>query len=309
MLRATVRFGMDIEASARVESVPAAQWPRLAPFVFRHNRLEDGRVRCMHSEQGETEAAHLQELAGLAAESAAFWRIASEDGELLGVIGCELDASQARAWLRGPWTEPGPHAGAMAGVLLQTLEAALPAIQRFDAFPHLDEETLNALYRDAGYERMTIHRVMQAMLHEVEASPPDPRIAPTARTDLAHWLPLHHALFPGGYLSDDEIEAALGGGRRLVLTAWLQGRPAGYLVANDEPAMGEIYVDFIGVDPACRGRGLGRSLLLEALRWGRGLNRRHAALTVRQDREEALSLYRRCGLEQVSAGVHWRKDR
>jgi len=228
---------------------------------------------------------------------------------LLGVIGCEVDASQARAWLRGPWTEPVPQAGAMAGALLHALEAALPAIQRFDAFPNLDEETLNALYRDADYQRLAIHRVMQAMLHEAEASPADPRIAPTAPTDLAHWLPLHHELFPGAYLSDDEIEAALGGGRRLVLTAWLQGRPAGYLVANDEAAMDEVYVDFIGVDPACRGHGLGRSLLLEALRWGRGLNRRHAALTVRQDREEALSLYRRCGLEQVSAGVHWRKDR
>jgi ribosomal protein S18 acetylase RimI-like enzyme len=179
-----------------------------------------------------------------------------------------------------------------------------------DAFPNLDEEPLNALYRSGGYQRMAIHRVMQAKLQPaLDASPADPRIARAAPDDLPHWLPLHHALFPSGYLSDGEIEAALDGGRRLVLTASLQGRPAGYLIANDEPAMDEIYVDFIGVDPACRGHGLARALLQEALRWGRGLNRRHAALTVRQDREEALSLYRGCGLEQVSAGVHWRKDR
>jgi ribosomal protein S18 acetylase RimI-like enzyme len=45
------------------------------------------------------------------------------------------------------------------------------------------------------------------------------------------------------------------------------------------------------------------------MRWGEGRGRRRAALTVRQDRAEALSLYRQCGFEHVRAGVHWRNDR
>jgi ribosomal-protein-alanine N-acetyltransferase len=156
-----------------------------------------------------------------------------------------------------------------------------------------------------------VHRVMQAALGDAgTATAADARIRPARPDDLRQWLPLHHGLFPGSYLSDDDIAAALGDdGPRRVLTAWLDGRPAGYLVAKDDATMDELYVDYLGVDPAARGRGLGRSLLLDAMRWAEGRGRRRAALTVRQDRVEALSLYLRCGFQQVRAGVHWRKDR
>lgn len=98
-------------------------------------------------------------------------------------------------------------------------------------------------------------------------------------------------MFPGTQLSDDEIAAAISDGPCLVLTAWLDGRPAGYLVAKDDTRMDELYVDYLGVDPAARGRGPGRALLLDAMRWAEDRGRRRAALTVRQDRAEALSLY------------------
>jgi ribosomal protein S18 acetylase RimI-like enzyme len=303
---------MNVALSRAPERVPPSDWPRLGPFIFRHNRLDDGRVRCLHGDQGDTEAAHVHELAGLQHDAAAFWRVPDEDGQPLGVIGCELDVALARAWIRGPWTEPGDRASPMAGALLRALEAALPEIERFDAFPNLDDAALNALYGAAGYRRMAVHRVMQAVLGAAPpASLPAPsgstRIARAAPADLPLWLPLHHALFPGSYMTDSELDSALRDEQRLVLTAWVQNRPAGYLVANDEAAMDEIYVDFIGVDPASRGQGVGRALLLEALHWGRALGRRHAALTVREDRDGALSLYRQCGFSQVSAGVHWRR--
>ena len=91
---------------------------------------------------------------------------------------------------------------------------------------------------------------------------------PPRPDDLRQWLPLHHGLFPGSYLSDDEITAAISDDPSLVLTAWLDGQPAGYLVAKDDTATDELYVDYLGVDPAFRGRGLGRALLLHAIRWG-----------------------------------------
>lgn len=73
--------------------------------------------------------------------------------------------------------------------------------------------------------------------------------------------------------------------------------------------MDELYVDYLAVDPAARGHGLGRALLRHAMSWGDGRDRRRAALTVWQDRVEAMSLYLQCGFRQASAGVHWRKDR
>lgn len=290
--------------------VPPDEWPVLAAFIFRGNRCADGRVRCLHGDQGDDEHSHVAELAGLPADEAAFWRATGPHGETLGVIGCELDRSQRRAWIRGPWAVPGPSSASLDAALLDTLERELPEVDRLDAFPSEDDEALAALYCASGYRRMDVHRVMQAALgHAVADAVADARIQPARPEDLPRWLPLHHGLFPGSYLSDDEIAAAIGDGPRLVLTAWRDGRPAGYLVAKDDAPMDELYVDFLGVDPAARGRGLGRALLLRAMCWAEGRGRSRAALTVRQDRAEALSLYLQCGFEQVRAGVHWRKDR
>ena len=43
-------------------AIPNSDWPSLAPFLHRHNRRPDGRVHCLHTEQGETEGSHAQEL-------------------------------------------------------------------------------------------------------------------------------------------------------------------------------------------------------------------------------------------------------
>jgi ribosomal protein S18 acetylase RimI-like enzyme len=291
-------------------AVPPADWPGLGAFIFRNNRSADGRVRCLHGEQGDDEQSHVAELAGLPAGEAAFWRIDGPRGETLGTIGCEIDRAQRRAWIRGPWVVAGLSPVSLETALLNTLEGALPEIDRFDAFPSEDDKAPAALFGGAGYRRMDVHRVMQAALVDAgTATAADARVSPARSDDLRQWLPLHHGLFPGAYLSDDEIAAAIGNGPRLVLTARLDGRPAGYLVAKDDTTMDELYVDYLGVDPAARGRGLGRALLRHAMQWGADRGRRRAVLTVRQDRAEALSLYLQCGFHQARAGVHWRKDR
>ena len=291
-------------------AVPPDEWPALGAFIFRSNRTADGRVRCLHGDQGDDEHKHVAELAGLPRGEAAFWRASGSRGETLGVIGCVIDGSQRRAWIRGPWAVPGLSSASLESALLNTLERALPEIDRLDAFPSEDDETLAALYGGAGYRRMGVHRVMQRALGDAgAATAADARIRPARPDDLRQWLPLHHGLFPGSYLSDDEITAAISDDASLVLTAWLDGQPAGYLVAKDDTATDELYVDYLGVDPAFRGRGLGRALLLHAIRWGEDRGRGRSALTVRQDRAEALSLYLQCGFEQARAGVHWRKDR
>lgn len=290
--------------------VPPAGWPALGGFIFRNNRTADGRVRCLHGDQGDDEHRHVAELAALAADEAAFWHATDAAGATIGVIGCTFDGARRRAWLRGPWAAPGLPPMSLEAALLDTLERALPGVRRLDAFPVEQDAPLAALYAGAGYRRMDVHRVMQSVLADGAAeTTTDARVQPAQPADLPGWLPLHHALFPASYLSDDELAAAIGDRTALVLTAWHDGRPAGYLVAKDDATADELYVDYLGVDPAARGRGLGRALLRHAIRWGQGRGRARAALTVRQDRAEALSLYLQCGFQQARAGVHWRKDR
>ncbi len=79
---------------------------------------------------------------------------------------------------------------------------------------------------------------------------------------------LHQALFP----SADIAEADLVRGRQatdcaLFVSTDDDGKLSGYLFVQDAPAEQEAYIDYVGVDAAQRGRGLGRALLDAAARW------------------------------------------
>jgi len=287
-------------------AVPAAHWPRLADALFRFNRAPGGRVHCLHADRGGDVAAHAAELARLSGGEAAFW-VVEAAGAVRAVAGCEFDPAIGRAWLRGPLAEDAQVLSRCGPALLQALEAGLPGLACFDAFPDEADAPLNALYEAAGYRRVDVHRVLHAPLAAV-AGTPDPRVRRAGAADLPALLVLHHALFPTGYLKDEDVAEALTRPDRRVLVALSDDRVAGYLVARDEVPDDEIVVDYLGVDEARRGRGLGAGLLQCAMRWGRELGRRRAALTARRDRLAALALYQREGYEQVSAGVQWRKQ-
>jgi ribosomal protein S18 acetylase RimI-like enzyme len=305
---------------APIQPVAPADWPALAAFIHLHNRRADGGVRCLHAAQGDSVARHAQELAALTVEGAAFWQVRDAQGAVDGIVGCEIDSALRRAWLRGPLVAGEPaQRQALLQQLVQLLEEALEAtphaIRCFDAFPAEDEAPLNALYAAHGYQRMGVHRVLEAALatpacaHEPWPLPSGVSIRCAKAADLAPLLALHEDLFPNGYLKASDFAEALDDpGRRVQCCTGADGRLLGYLHAKDDPEQPEIYVDYLGVAPEARGQGLGRALLGEALAWGRALGRPRASLTVREDRAPALALYERSGFRQVSAGVHWRRE-
>jgi GNAT superfamily N-acetyltransferase len=291
--------------------VPSSAWPTLAPFLHRHNRRPDGRVRCLHTEQGEGEESHAQELRQLPADEGLFiaagWPAHTTDPA--GVIGAEFDPAMRRAWLRGPLVVPASETEAdlLRRELIAALLQALPRIDRFDAFPSTDEAALIAAYRDAGFVDQQQHHVMRLDAGApipptefagriVDARPDDPAIA--------HLQPLHDRLFPHSYLPGARLADTLDDDHRLFV-AHLDGQAAGYLYVQHKPHEDEGYVDFLGVEDRARGRGAGRALLQAAVRWAlleRNLPKVH--LTVRQDRAPALGLYESLGFRNVAAGWH-----
>lgn len=305
---------------APIHPVAPADWPALAPFIHLHNRRADGGVRCLHAAQGDSVARHAHELAALPADEAAFWQVRDAEGATDGLVGCEFDPALRRAWLRGPVVAGDPAQREallhrLVRALEDTLEAAPPGIRCFDAFPAEGEAPLNALYAARGYQRMGVHRVLEATLapptgaHEPWPLLSGVSIHRATASDLAPLLALHEELFPNGYLKASDFAEALDDpGRRVLCCTGADGRLLGYLHAKDDPEQPEIYIDYLGVAPEARGQGLGRALLGEALAWGRALGRPRASLTVREDRAPALALYERSGFRQVSAGVHWRRE-
>ena len=222
-------------------------------------------------------------------------------------MGCEFDAALARARVRGPLVlDPRSLEGTVA-LVIASMEGALPAVGQFDAFPAADADLLNRWYAAAGYEALQLHGVLRAAVAQAHAG--SRAVRPAAAGDLPALLGLHQQLFPSAYIGEADFHRALApdGDCVLFVASGDAAAPIGYLYVKDDPVEQEAYIDYLGVAQARRGQGFGRALLDSAFAWAASRGRSHLALTVREDRQSALGLYRQAGFVEVSAGRHWRK--
>lgn len=63
------------------------------------------------------------------------------------------------------------------------------------------------------------------------------------------------------------------------------------------------YLQRIGVDPGQQGRGLGRSMVADALRWLRRHRCRGAVVNTQLDNDAAFTLYQACGFQEMPTGL------
>jgi ribosomal protein S18 acetylase RimI-like enzyme len=293
--------------TAELIRVAASEWPGLAGFIVEANRRADGGgVHCLHAQHGDDVASHAAELRTLSPDAAAFW-VLQESGLTKALLGCEFDPALQRAWVRGPlWRD----ASAMADLLaraMPTLEAALPGIRHFDAFPTVASEPLNAWLAAAGYAPQQVHTLLRASIDAEPSSDAGP-VRRATPADIAVVSRLHRTLFESTYIGEADLVRAIDAADcALFVATGADGSPAGYLYLQDAPIEQEAYIDYLGIDSDRRGRGLGSALLGAASRWGAASGRAHLALTVREDRPGAHALYRRHGFVEISAARHWRR--
>jgi ribosomal protein S18 acetylase RimI-like enzyme len=294
-------------AALRVETVAPADWPSLASFVYAHNCV-DGDVRCLHIHAGVDAAAYAEELRTLPADEARFVA-AYRGGELIGVAGAEIDFAIGRAWLRGPLVAAGLDFSVVATALLETLCGQLPAVVvRHDAFVNENCAEALAFFRSQGFGG-------EAVFDEFAANGPAPLAPPPPGVQLVaaerRWRgsigALHDSEFPSGYVTADGLFAP-DTADEMTRVALVDGEPAGYVRAHFDPQWQEGYVDFLAVLAAFRGRGVGRALLTEALRWSFARPETTAVtLTVRKDRLAARALYASVGFQSVRTAVGLRR--
>ena len=75
----------------------------------------------------------------------------------------------------------------------------------------------------------------------------------------------------------------------------------GYAVTGRADRRG--YLQRVGVDPAAQGRGVGRALVADALRWLRRHRAHDAVVNTQLDNVAALALYRSCGFRELPSGL------
>ncbi|MGH9231850.1 MAG: GNAT family N-acetyltransferase, partial [Acidimicrobiales bacterium] len=130
----------------------------------------------------------------------------------------------------------------------------------------------------------------------------------TARpADVPGIAALHDAEFPDPYASAARlVDGGLAGSRVVLVAEDDTGRVAGY-AAGEVHDDGEGFLDYVAVDPAARGHGVGRALVEAATR--RLLERAvrdRVALTVQDHRAPARALYAALGFRPEGSLVAYR---
>jgi ribosomal protein S18 acetylase RimI-like enzyme len=164
-------------------------------------------------------------------------------------------------------------------------------------------------FLDEGFRvRERLHLLQHDLARLPEPRSPEDRVRKAWRTDQARVLALDARAFEGFWRLDasalrDALEATpsvrFRAGDRAAERA--DGELAAYAISGRSGRHG--YLQRIAVHPDERGRGWGRAVVVDALRWLRRRGTERALVNTQWDNDAALALYRSCGFRRLPAGL------
>lgn len=246
--------------------------------------------------------------------------VVADDGDRpIGWLLAESDDEIGRTWWWGPFVDRDTDWDQVADALWEHAQAAFG-----DEIPSTSElaadsrSSLVAAFADRhgfdaneGSACLVLHAERDddhAQLDRVLASAIETAGVEITTPDAAPWVEavasLHDRLFARTHRTGADV--ARSSGDQTCLVALADGDVVGY-VATERQHDGSLYVDFLGVDPEHRGRGIGRALVAGACRQGFGGGATFAHLTVRESNHGARALYDALGFETERVLVPYRR--
>ena len=267
-----------------VRQLRADELPRVAAFLARLNRIPEHHIGFCGVDEPEILHA-LQDFDEVPTQEA--FVVAEHGEQLVGAFGFDADLETGHLELWGPFAE-GDDRRAIAEHLWSALTLP-PEATRLELFCNAENVLCAdfALHHDFTEGPRT--QILGAVPGvEVETSPV------LEAHDRGAFVTLHDTLFPGTYYSGATILTLLGPHRQVFAERDASGL-CGYACAEVAPEFGEGSLEFVGVAPSSRGRGLGAKLVRTALAWTFSFGVREVTLTVSENDEAARRLYRRAG--------------
>jgi ribosomal protein S18 acetylase RimI-like enzyme len=254
------------------------------------------------------------ELGGLKPSWATTARVLRDGTRIVGVVIAEWDDDLGRAWILGPWVlDDGEGWMAGAATLLDAALAQPPStVTRYEMSGDVANRRLAELAASRGWTPTEPHHLLVADAAVVAAWPAGggrqtASLRAASRDDIGAIAALHDVEFPDTYASAMQlVDGQLDGSRIVLVADDGHGGVVGY-VAGEVHNDGEGFIDFVAVDPAARGAGIGRDLVMTVTR--RLLDRSRlgrVGLTVQDHRTPARNLYERLGFRSDGSLVAYR---
>jgi ribosomal protein S18 acetylase RimI-like enzyme len=183
--------------------------------------------------------------------------LAREGTALAGALGAEWDPGVGRAWLLGPW---GDGADVLDRLYTAVRPLIPPGITEHELFCAATNTAVVDFAGRHGFDR-TSRNVVLRFTREQLADLPPVALEPLAPAHREAFATLHDRAFPNTHSPSaallrraEPIRVALDGDTLL-----------GYVVLRLRPDQNDAQVEYIAVEEAARGRGIGAQLLTGAL--------------------------------------------
>ena len=235
--------------------------------------------------------------------------LAVRDGHRFrGLLAVEADPEIGRAWLWGPFTDEAEgDPAALEDALLAAVADLLP--EGVDELEIAADERNERLVAFADRHRFV--RFSRSFLLDFPRERFDPAaVAPLPDLDPAldpQMAALHATAFAGSHWNARQLRELHGPYHRLIGKVE-EGRLLGYVFVRVEDEVDEAEVEFLAVDPAARGKGVGGALLRAALHHIFSFDHiSGTGLSVRDELADAIHLYRKTGFEVERVALGWRR--
>lgn len=216
--------------------------------------------------------------------------------DLVGALLADIDQDMRRVWWVGPWA--GTEAIARS-LLSGARERFSSLFDEEELAPDSRNDIVRSIAAQLGFSEGTSSSVLSKPDLSADGITSTEPLTSERRDAVAG---LHDALFPGTHTPGAKLVSAAG---TRIRTAQIDGTTVGY-VAYEIQADGTAYIDYLGVGPNVRRRGVGRALVADACRELaiEGVPTVH--LTVRADAPGAVELYRGLGFVEERIIVPYR---
>jgi ribosomal protein S18 acetylase RimI-like enzyme len=288
-----------------IRAAKTSDFPAIAQIISTAN--QNAETQCIQSSAINDAHVIQNEMQELFDQDELRFVVAEVDGKIIGCLGCEFERGIGRGWMRGPFLT-GPGWERIPAVMLHELQAILPVeIRRLDSFLNEQNQRGHKFYLDNGFKQTDLAHVYVA-----EQVPQQPLQVTTCskltEAQADSFAALHNFAFPETFIDGVNIICKIDADHQVFVHAQAE-EVNGYVYVSIYKHAGEGYIEFLAVQLAQRGKGIGLQLLNCALAWcfaEKGVS--SVALTVDQKLTNARALYERAGFKLLYTGVNNRLE-
>lgn len=218
------------------------------------------------------------------------------DGQLIGLMGCDVDTDDQSAEIWGPFVDPSYDID-LAIAMWDKLQHILTIDFKYLGIFSNMENNLVQEFADKLHFKQGKNQMILTYLQDQLTVVADYKGSLLSEQDYSNFIKLHDKMFPNTYYSGQEILERIDDTKQVFVIKDSK-RFIGYVYVEAEPAFSNGSIEFIAIDPAYHGQGHGRSLLKVALQWLFNFKEiEHIELCVSTDKQAAIGLYRSVGFK------------